>query len=565
MIESIDIHDLGVISRAELPFGAGLTVLTGETGAGKTMVVTALGLLLGDRADTTRVRSGSEACWVEGRFVVGDIPEVSRRVGEIGGSIDEGVVILSRHVPSQGSSKAVVGGRAAPVTLLQEIAHHLVVVHGQSDQVRLKSESAQRDALDRFAGPELASLLSRYQDTYRQLRSVEETLAGFDADARAAVAESEALREAIERIERVRPVAGEDERLKALSERLANTEELRTQIGHAKQALHAESGGVDEVDVQGLLGEALRAVERVQGTDDELAALATALRDAQFNVSEIAVGLARYLSGLELDAEMDLEQVMTRRAELTELIRSYGPTLDDVLAYEASASDRLLALDRSEDRRSELQQEVARLRGLVEADANALHALRFAAGQKLSELVTEELGALAMPNARFVVSVEARSEFALHGRDQVSFLLASHSGAEPRSLGKGASGGELSRVMLALEVVIAGVDSVPTFIFDEVDAGVGGASALEIGRRLARLAQHAQVIVVTHLAQVASFADNHLQVTKDSSGQFTRSSVVKLSPEQRVVELARMLGGDSESTSALDHAREMLERASVSR
>jgi DNA repair protein RecN (Recombination protein N) len=565
VIESIDIHDLGVISRAELPLGPGLTVLTGETGAGKTMVVTALGLLLGDRADTTRVRSGAEACWVEGRFVVGDIPEVSGRVAEIGGSIDDGVVILSRHVPSQGSSKAVVGGRAAPVALLQEIANHLVVVHGQSDQVRLKSESAQRDALDRFAGPELATVLTRYQDTYRQLRSLEETLAGFDADARAAVAESEALREAIERIERVRPVAGEDERLKALSERLANTEELRTQIGLAKQALQADTGGVDEVDAQGLLSEALRAVERVQGADAELGALATALRDAQFQVSEIAVSLAGYLSGLELDAEMDLEQVMTRRAELTDLVRSYGPTLDDVLAYEASASDRLLALDRSEDRRAELQQEVSRLRGLVEADADTLHSLRFAAGARLSGLVTEELAALAMANAQFVVSVDKRTDFTLHGRDQVNFLLASHSGAEPRALGKGASGGELSRVMLALEVVIAGVDSVPTFIFDEVDAGVGGASALEIGRRLARLAEHAQVIVVTHLAQVASFADNHLQVTKDSSGHFTQSGVVQLSAEQRVVELARMLGGDSESTSALDHAREMLERASVSR
>jgi DNA repair protein RecN (Recombination protein N) len=565
VIDSIDIHDLGVISRAELPLGAGLTVLTGETGAGKTMVVTALGLLLGARADTTRVRRGAESAWVEGRFHVAKLEQVTDTVGEVGGFIDDGVVILSRHVPSQGSSKAVVGGRATPVAILQEIAQHLVVVHGQSDQVRLTSESAQRDGLDRFAGAELAEALGRFQDVYGRWRELSAKLAQFDQDADSARGEAERLRAALEKIDRVRPLEGEDDHLRALSERLQNTEELRAQVAAAHRALSDDGSAVGQSDVVGLVEEAIGALERISDTDPTLRSPLDALREVGFRVGDLVVELSGYLAGLDGDAEMDLESVMARRAEITALTREFGPAVSDVLAFEESAAAALLDLDRSDTARAELSDQVAALTTEVVLTGADVTRLRTAAAASISEQVTEELQALAMPDARFVVEVAAKPEPTQFGYDQVRFLLAPHAGSDPRPLGKGASGGELSRVMLALEVVIAGADAVPTYIFDEVDAGVGGASALEIGKRLQVLSRHAQVIVVTHLAQVACFADNHLTVEKDRTGEFTRSSVRVLESEARVRELARMLGGVPDSASALEHAREMLETASVSR
>jgi DNA repair protein RecN (Recombination protein N) len=565
VIDSISINDLGVISQAELPLGKGLTVVTGETGAGKTMVVTALGLLLGQRADTTRVRSGAESAWVEGRFVVDGIDRVTTTISEVGGFVEDGSVILSRHVPSHGSSKAVVGGRATPVAILQEIAEHLVVVHGQSDQVRLTSESAQRDALDRFGGVELQTTLASYREVYEKWREASARLQKFDEDADWAVAETARLKDALDAIERVRPLPGEDDTLRALSERLQHTEELRSHVSLAKQALSGDSGDVDTRDAVALLDEAVRALEKVSGTDSLLLSPMESLKELGFRLADVVVELSGYLSALEGEAGMDLEEVMQRRSALTDLTRQFGPTVDDVLAFEEDAAKKLLELDRSDTARQELSQEVGVLHGHMVALSNALTDLRQKAATKISDAVTAELQALAMPDARFVVEVAEKSEPTQFGSDQIRFLLSPHSGSDPRPLGKGASGGELSRVMLALEVVIASADAVPTYIFDEVDAGVGGASALEIGKRLQALAQHAQVIVVTHLAQVACFANNHVTVEKDRTGEFTRSSVQVLDAQARIVELARMLGGDSSSESAIEHAKEMLERASVSR
>lgn len=564
MIESISINDLGVISQAELPLGPGLTVVTGETGAGKTMVVTALGLLLGQRADTTRVRSGARAAWVEGRFVVDSIARVTATVSEIGGFVEDGAVILSRHVPSQGSSKAVVGGRAAPVAILQDIAQHLVVVHGQSDQVRLTSESAQREALDRFAGPELQRVMVAYQDVFSRWRESVAQLAQFDDDAEWATSEAGRLRAALDEIDRVRPLDGEDVTLRALSERLQNTEELRANVQAAKR-LVSDGDTVDGVDAAGLVEEAVKALEKVVQSDPELHPSLDTLREVGFRLGEVVVDLSGYLTSLEGDAGVDLEEVMARRQALTELSRQFGPSIDDVLAFEKDAAAKLLELDRSDTARFELAAAVVGLHAEMLGLAGDITRRRQQAGVAISAAVSAELHALAMPDAQFVVAMEAKPEPTTFGVDQVRFLLSPHQGSGPRPLGKGASGGELSRVMLALEVVIASADAVPTYIFDEVDAGVGGASALEIGKRLQALSDHAQVIVVTHLAQVACFANNHVTVEKDRTGEFTRSSVSVLDDQARVRELARMLGGDADSASALEHAKEMLDRASVSR
>lgn len=566
MIVDITISDLGVISQATLPLGPGLTVVTGETGAGKTMVVTALGLLLGARADAARVRSGSTSSWVEGRFSLNESPGVRDRALELGAAIDEGELVLSREVHSEGRSRALVGGRSAPVSALAELAEELVVIHGQSDQIRLRSESAQRDALDRFAGEELRSVLGSYQTAFVHYKDLAERLETLITQADQRRREAEELRIALADIEAVSPEVGEDETLKESITKLSNSEELRAGIAQAKQALSAEESGMDSVDASTLLDGAIRALERVADFDVSLQGLRAQLADATYQVQEVSQALSGYAAGLESGTGLSLEESHDRLAAITGVMRKFGPTLDDVLTFADQGSARLLELDQDESTLDALTAEVEAALVVTQQGAAKLSALRQEAAGHLGEKVTQELAALAMPTATFHVTVESGGALSSHGQDQVSLLLAAHPGSQPLPLGKGASGGELSRVMLALEVVIAGNDPVPTFVFDEVDAGVGGASALEIGRRLDRLAQNAQVIVVTHLAQVAAYANNHLLVVKDTDGQVTTSNVAVLVGEERVRELARMLGGMEDSHTALSHAKELLEKThSVSR
>ena len=566
MISDITITNLGVISEARLPLGPGLTVVTGETGAGKTMVVTALGLLLGDRADSARVRQGSSATWVEGRFTIASDSPVRERVTDIGAALDDDELIVAREVLQEGRSRAVIGGRNAPVATLSDIAEHLVVIHGQSDQIRLKSESAQREALDRFAGAPLLELAGRYKAAYEKYRELEQRLHLLQTESQARAAEAASLREALGDIEAVKPEPGEDAGLTETIARLTNTEDLRAAALHAKNALASDSLAVEVRDAEGLIDEALKALERVVGVDATLEPIRQTLAEASYQVAEVSTSLAGYLAGLEGDGGLSLEASHERLASLNQLLRRYGPTLDDVLELERTGSERLLELDRDGDTVEVLSAEADAALALAHQLADELSSLRMSAAETLGGSVTTELSALAMATASFHVRVTPTDTLSVHGRDQVALLLAAHPGAEPLPLGKGASGGELSRVMLALEVVIAGSDPVPTFVFDEVDAGVGGASALEIGRRLDVLAQTSQVIVVTHLAQVAAFANNHLRVVKDTDGHVTTSSVQVLEGEERVTELARMLGGMADSQTALSHARELIEKThSVSR
>ncbi len=566
MIEEISIRGLGVIGEARLPLGPGFTALTGETGAGKTMVVTALGLLLGERADSSAIRSGARQAVVEGHWLVDADGGVADRVRDAGGDLDrvagsgKAGLLLSRSVSTEGRSRAVVGGRAAPIGVLNEIGQQLVVVHGQSDQIRLKSATAQREALDRFAGQELATVLGDYQDFYRRWQQAQGELDVLIAERDRRTREAEDLRLAMTEIEDAAPKPGEDVELAERADRLTNLEDLRLAAAQAQELVSSQSS--DEAgDVVSLLDSARRGLERVSGHDAALAPIAESLANASFVVTEISAQLSSYLGGLDADGGRELESVQQRRAELGTLVRKYGPELDDVIEYLNTGSSRLLELDNDSDRIESLRAEVERDRVRVIDLAERLSQLRREHAIRLSERVTAELDALAMANAKLTVSVEQKQDYTLAGRDQVSFLLQPHAGAEPRPLGRGASGGELSRVMLAIEVVIAGNDPVPTFIFDEVDAGVGGASAIEIGRRLARLAQNAQVIVVTHLAQVAAFSNNHLRVAKDSAGAVTVSSVQQLDGDERIAEMARLLSGLPDSESGLAHARELIEMA----
>ncbi len=565
MIEELSIRDLGVIGEAVLPLGPGFTALTGETGAGKTMIVTALGLLLGERADSQVLRKGSASAIVEGHWLIESNGSVAARVMDAGGDLDPAgqdrvALLLSRSVSAEGRSRAVVGGRTTPVGVLAELGRDLVVVHGQADQVRLRSATAQRDALDRFAGPELSSVLDDYQDTYRRWQAGQGELDVLIAERDRREREAEDLRAAIEEIEAVAPRRGEDAELAERAERLGNLEELRLAAAGAHELLSAQTSD-DGGDVLSLLEGARRQIDRVAGHDPALAPIAEAIANASFAVSDVSAQLSSYLGGLDADGAHELETIQERRAQLGALIRKHGQSLDETIDFLDVGSSRLLELDNDSDRVERLRGDVAEDRAKLLALAERLTAIRTAAAETLSRRVTEELTALAMADATITVRIDSTGDYSLAGRDQVAILLQPHKGAEPRALGRGASGGELSRVMLAIEVVIAGSDPVPTFIFDEVDAGVGGASAIEIGKRLAQLARSAQVIVVTHLPQVAAFATNHLRVVKSTDGEITASSVQQLHGEERAEELARMLSGLAESESGLAHARELLDTA----
>jgi DNA repair protein RecN (Recombination protein N) len=506
---------------------------------------------------------------VEGRWQVDAFGSVANRVRDAGGDLDvdgspDGVtagLLLSRSISAEGRSRAVVGGRAAPVGVLNEIGQQLVVVHGQSDQIRLRSATAQREALDRFAGIELSSVLAEYQDVYSRWQTAQGELDVLIAERDRRSREADELRGAIEEIEQVAPQRGEDVELAERADRLTNLEDLRLAAAQAQELVSSQSSD-DTSDVLGLLDSARRQIERVASHDPALAGLAESLGEATIAVSEISTSLASYLVDLDADGGRELELVNERRAALSNLVRKYGPTLDDAIDYLDTGSGRLLELDNDSDRIETLRSEVEVDRARIIELAAELTRVRSRFASVLSERVTAELGALAMGGAALTVQVEDRADYAFSGKDQVSFLLQPHSGSEPRPLGRGASGGELSRVMLAIEVVIAGSDPVPTFIFDEVDAGVGGASATEIGKRLAQLSRDAQVIVVTHLAQVAAFANNHLSVVKDSDGVITESSVRQLHGDERVAEMARLLSGLTDSESGLTHARELLDLAS---
>ncbi|WP_285039463.1 DNA repair protein RecN [Plantibacter sp. lyk4-40-MEA-4] len=560
MIEEIEIRDLGVIASGTLPLGPGFTAVTGETGAGKTMVVTALGLLLGQRSDSGVVRAGQKQTSVQGRWLVPGDGAVAERVREAGGDLDPAgdaaELLLGRIVTAEGRGRAIVGGRTAPIGILSELGEQLVVVHGQSDQIRLRAAPAQRDALDRFAGEPLQRALGDYQRRYTELLELRTELETLTNERDTRLLEAEQLRVALAEIEQADPQPGEDAELAERADRLTNLEELRLSAAGARELVSAEAG--EESDVVGLLEGARRQLDRASVHDPALGAIAASVANASYLAAEIAAELSSYLAGLDEDGARELEVVQERRATLATLARKYGPTPEDVLHLLETGSTRLMELDGDSDRITQLEGDVERLSGEVDAAAATLSAVRVEAAARLGAAASAELRSLAMAEAELVVEVSDRDDLTLHGKDMIAFLLRPHAGAEPRPLGKGASGGELSRVMLALEVVIAGADPVPTFVFDEVDAGVGGAAAIEIGRRLAALAERSQVIVVTHLAQVAAFANNHLSVVKGGDGSVTASSVRQLVGAEREAEMARLLSGLAESVSGLAHARELL-------
>ena len=584
MLEEVRITGLGVIEDAVLELSSGFTVVTGETGAGKTMVVTGLGLMFGGRADPARVRPGAERATVEGRLRIDPGGRVAQQVLEAGGELDdEGAsLIVSRSVSAEGRSRAYAGGRSVPVSLLTYLADDLVAVHGQADQQQLLRPGRQRQALDRYAGPELHAVLTDYQRAYQRHREVRAELDELTRAARERAAEAEDLRRGLVEIEQAEPAEGEDALLLAEEDRLAHADALHAAATTAHEALLGDpaSGSFEAADAVSLLASGRQALEAVAEHDPALAGLAARLSEASYLVSDVAAELASYVQSVDSDPAR-LGAVQERRAELTRLIRTYGglvpgpaagpdgaaavPDLSAVLAWAKQAGVRLTELEGDDDRIATLAGEEAGLAAAVAELAGQLTELRRAAAESFAAGVTAELSALAMPHARLAVAVVPAGDYGQQGADEVEIRLAAHPGAPMLPLSKGASGGELSRVMLAIEVVFAGADPVPTFVFDEVDAGVGGKAAVEIGRRLARLALLAQVIVVTHLPQVAAFADAHLVIEKADDGSVTRSGLTRLDDAGRVTELSRMLAGLEDSEFGRAHAGELLAAAAAER
>lgn len=558
-----------------MELGPGFTAITGETGAGKTMVLTGLAMLRGAKIDPALVRVGARAAAAEGRLDVANDSRAMRRAEEAGAEIEDGELLVTRTVSAAGRSRAALGGRGVPAATIAEVVDDLVAVHGQNDQLRLGR--SQLALLDRWAGAAVGQPLADYAALYAQHLAVGRQIAALEAAAAEREQRSDLLRFGLAEIEKVDPRPGEDAELAAAAERLGHAEVLAESVNTAAQALAGDAESGSEVDTLGLLAVARRALDAVRGHDP--AALDgpwLSLGEAAAIVGDVAADLSSYAAGLEADP-VALGRIEDRRAELGRLTRKYGQTSDDVRSWARAAADELGNLEGVGDEITALRASLQQLGERMAPLAMRLHEERLSAAQRFAAAVGAELTALAMPKAVLRMAVTTRPDpgglrvevdgtsrtcaFGPFGCDEAALMFAANPGAPERPVAQAASGGELSRVMLAIEVVLAGADPVATMVFDEIDAGVGGAAALEVGRRLARLARAAQVIVVTHLPQVSAFADHHFVVSKADDGAVTSATVREVVGVEREVEIARMLAGQADSEVARAHARELLAAA----
>lgn len=562
MLEELEIHNLGPIRSALIAPAGGMTAITGETGAGKSMLLSAIRLISGGPSDGGRVSVGANEAWAQGVFEVASSPAAVAAAHEAGFEPEDGELFLSRKVPASGRSRSMLSGRSVPRSVLGSIAAELVTIHGQADQLRIASSARQREFLDRYAGDDVA--LVAYGKAWNALRAMDERLERLSSQESSMRQQADYLRESIERINRIDPQPGEMAELRARRDRIENAAEIAEGMNRALSALDA-SQVVDDVesssatDLIDRASQALRAIH-VDGVFSELAdrldSISTDLSDVVFTL----------LGEVDNDLGMeDLDAINGRIHELDELVRRWGPELSDVIAWRDQAVFDLEDLDASPEKVSQLQAEREKLFGEALKAARAVSKRRAAAAKELAAKVTAELESLAMSGSKLEIRVSEREHLDASGADGIDFLFTPFPGSPQMPMGKSASGGELSRLMLALELVaaekhvVAG-GSVPpmTFIFDEVDAGVGGKTAVELGARLAKLAQSAQVIVVTHLPQVASWADEQYVVAKGEMDDGSIATTInQVRGEARVHEIARMLSG-SESEASLEHAEELL-------
>jgi DNA repair protein RecN (Recombination protein N) len=558
-LEEITIRNLGVIESASVQLAPGLNVLTGETGAGKTMVLTALSLILGGKSDAEKVRTGSDRMVVSGSFLIPD--DLVAEVEEAGADVEANSLLITRTVSSDGKSRIQMGGTPVTAGKVGELAERLVEVHAQSTTNRVTKPAFIRDAIDSFGGHH--ELLSRYVELYETYLELESRIQKLKRDQKNRVSEIERISEFMKAFTAINPELGEIDAIELELTRLNSVDELQQAVSLALNTLDA-----DDYSVTTALVNSKRALDHVSGKDSELDALTQELGDSLYNYQETLGGLHRYLSALDADPSR-LEYLQERKSAINALIKKFGEGSDRGIAFEnliiraQESASRIADLEGGDDRIHSLEVELAKLFKKLCETALTLSSARLGTSQVMQEKITSEVHSLAMPHSSILVDVKSKvpatiSDLTAHGADDVQLLFTSHEGASPGVITKVASGGELSRVMLAIEVVLASVNQVNTYVFDEVDSGVGGKAAVEVGRRLKALAQDAQVIVVTHLAQVAVWADHHLVVRKNESGQVSVSDVLVLSEEERSVEIARMLSGREDSRTAQEHAKELL-------
>ena len=562
-LDEITIRSIGVIDQATLEISQGLTVLSGETGAGKTMILTALNLILGGKSDSALVRKGSERLIASGRFTV---PMSSTKVfDECGVIVEDGELIITRSVTSDGKSKATSNGVSVTASTLAAVSQLLVEVHAQAANMHISKSTRQRELLDRYAGSDFNAAMTSYSDLLAQYHGLKSRITALKKSIDKLDQELGELREFVSALTKLRLESGEYSQINADIERLSNVEELRIAGAKATSAIEDEESGS-----LASIGIARRSLEIARSKDVALDAIYTQLSEGFFLIDEARSSLAGYMHSLEADPAR-LDYLNARKAEITSLIKRYGGSsaidieADLLVERFASSAHSIADLEGGDDRLKEMESELVVVKKSLVASAKELTHMRIQAGERLGTEVTAEIQQLSMPHTEFSVHVESadysalkESDFTALGCDDVAMFISSHKDGPLVALAKGASGGEMSRVMLALEVVIAASHPVGTYVFDEVDVGVGGKAAIEVGRRLHTLSRHAQVIVVTHLPQVAAWADSHFVVTKDSNGSVSQSDVRKVEGEQRIEEIARMLAGFENSTSAREHAAELL-------
>ncbi len=558
-LEEITIRGLGVIDSATFEVGRGLTVLTGETGAGKTMVLTALSLILGAKSDSDLVRQGEERTTVTGRFALSD--QLLARVIDDGADVDDHEVIITRTVSAQGKSRILLGGVPSTTHQISDLADELIEIHAQSSTARLTKPQVQREMLDSFA--DIAPLLAEYQEVFQRYGQLVARIKELRALLSKRDQEIANVTEFIEAFSAVNPLPGEPDKIENEISKLGSVELLHSEISRALILMEDE-----ETSIFNLMQEARKSLELIRGKDLKLDGIVDRYLDVLFNAQDVAGDLASYVTNLEADP-VRFEFLQQRKSAINSLLKKHGVGSDRQLAYEGllvranEAQAKLDDLSGGDDRLAEMEKELRGLFAHLQKCARSLSSARRDASLTFSNSVTAEIAFLSMPHARIQVECvsndgEEFSDYSVTGLDEVKILFSAHSGGQLLPLSKVASGGEMSRVMLALEVVLAEKSPVGTYIFDEVDAGVGGKAAVEVGRRLAKLSASAQVIVVTHLAQVAVWAENHLVVRKNESGMVTQSDIQSVSGAERESEIARMLSGQEESQTAREHAAELL-------
>ena len=563
-LEEINIKNIGVITQARVEFNKGLTVLTGETGAGKTMVLTALNLVLGGKSESSLVRSGEERLTASALF---SIPKkkISTLEG-IGIEIEDGSLSISRSVTKDGKSKAIASGVSVAAGVLAEVSDHLIEIHGQSSGLNITKGSKQRELLDRYAGSSFQEVLATYQVCLTKFQQTKERISELRKSAASREESLASLKLFSESFSKLKPLSDELLSIDNEVSRLSSVEELRIAVKQAVDVLESENLGVISS-----LGQAKKSLDAVKGKDSRVEKFSDDFNEAFFVLADVLPDLTSYLQSLEADPER-LDYLQERKAALNAFIKKWSASTDgdeglrELIQRHSTIASSLEDLTGGDQRILELEKELSLVKKNLLAAAKDLTKGRNEAATDLSGKVSGEMHSLSMPQTNLIIEVSTpdfdsvlkESDFTAFGCDSVSMYLQTHKDGALVSLAKGASGGEMSRVMLALEVVIAASNPVGTYIFDEVDAGVGGAAAIEVGRRLHTLSKNAQVIVVTHLPQVAAWGDQHYVVEKSIDGTVISSGVTSVQGEERISEIARMLAGLQDSTSAKEHAAELL-------